>query len=104
MFLHVGNNKNIRVHNIIGIFDADNATISRETKKYLKEAQQAGLVEFANREEIPKSFVLYSDTVSDFAERGKFKVCFSQLSSSALEGRLRVNKLGEDSAQNQEKN
>ena len=37
MFLHVGNNKNIRVRNIIGIFDADNATISRETKKYLKE-------------------------------------------------------------------
>lgn len=33
MFLHVGNNKNIRVRNIIGIFDADNATISRETKK-----------------------------------------------------------------------
>ena len=43
MFLHVGNNKNIRVRNIIGIFDADNATISRDTKKYLKEAQQAAL-------------------------------------------------------------
>ncbi len=96
MFLHVGNNKNIRVRNIIGIFDADNATVSRETKKYLKEAQQAGLVEFANEEEIPKSFVLYSDTVSDFAEPGKFRVCFSQLSSAALEGRLRYNKMSED--------
>ena len=96
MFLHAGNNKNIRVRNIIGIFDADNATVSRETKKYLKEAQQAGLVEFAQAEELPKSFVLYSDTVSDFAEPGKFRVCFSQLSSTALEGRLRTQKMSEE--------
>ena len=98
MFLHAGNNKNIRVRNIIGIFDADNATVSRETKKYLKEAQQAGLVEFAQAEELPKSFVLYSDTVSDFAEPGKFRVCFSQLSSTALEGRLRTQKMSEETA------
>ena len=98
MFLHVGNNKNIRVRNIIGIFDADNATVSRETRKYLKEAQQAGLVEFANAEELPKSFVLYSDTVSDFAEPGKFRVCFSQLSSTALEGRLRNQKMSGQTA------
>ncbi len=98
MFLHAGNNKNIRVRNIIGIFDADSATVSGETKKYLKEAQQAGLVEFANAEELPKSFVLYSDTVSDFAEPGKFRVCFSQLSSTALEGRLRNQKMSEETA------
>ena len=98
MFLHAGNNKNIRVRNIIGIFDADNATVSRETKKYLKEAQQAGLVEFAQAEELPKSFVLYSDTVSDFAEPGKFRVCFSQLSSTALEGRIRTQKMSEETA------
>ena len=96
MYLHIGNQINIRERDIIGIFDADNATVSRETKKYLKEAQQAGLVEFANQEEIPKSFVLYSDTVSDFADPGKFRVCFSQLSSSALEGRLHTSKIGED--------
>lgn len=98
MFLHAGNNKNIRVANIIGIFDADNATVSRETKKYLKEAQQAGLVEFANDEEIPKSFVLYSDNVSDFADPGKFRVCFSQLSTTTLEGRINSNKIGEETA------
>lgn len=88
MYLHVGNNRNIREKNIIGIFDTDNATLSPETRKYLVEAEKEGFLEAAS-EEIPKSFVIYSDSESDFAERGKFKICFSQLSSSALIGRLK---------------
>ena len=80
MFLHVGNNKNIREKSIIGIFDADTATVSAVTKKYLSAAAKRGEVESAN-EEIPKSFVLYKE------ETGKFKICFSQLSSVALIGR-----------------
>ena len=35
MFLHVGNNQNIRIRRVIGIFDADSATVSSVTKKYL---------------------------------------------------------------------
>ena len=35
MFLHVGNNKNIRLCNVVGIFDMDNATISSVTRKFL---------------------------------------------------------------------
>ncbi len=87
MFLHVGNNKNIRESNIIGIFDTDNATVSRETKKYLREAERDGLCESAT-DEIPKSFIIYSGFETEFAERGKYKVCFSQISSSALVGRI----------------
>ena len=56
MYLHVGNNQNIRERNIIGIFDADTATVSAVTKKYLSEADSQGLVSFVT-EEIPKSFV-----------------------------------------------
>ncbi len=82
MYLHVGNNKTIREKNIIGIFDTDNATVSAITKKYLSDAEKKNLVEAAN-EEIPKSFVLYK-------EKNKYKICFSQISSSALVGRKLV--------------
>ena len=79
MFLHVGNNKNIREKDIIGIFDADTSTVSSVTRKYLSAAQKRGEVE-ASSEEIPKSFVLY--------KKGKtYGICFSQLSSAALLGR-----------------
>ena len=79
MFLHVGNNKNIRLSSVVGIFDMDNATLSAITRKYLSARQKEGLVESAI-EEIPKSFVLYRDG-------GEYKICFSQLSTSVLKGR-----------------
>ncbi|MEE0969468.1 MAG: DUF370 domain-containing protein [Clostridia bacterium] len=87
MYLHVGNNRNIREKNIIGIFDTDNASLSGETRKYLVEAEKEGMLDAASNE-LPKSFVVYSDHESDFADRGKYKICFSQLSSSALLGRI----------------
>ena len=80
MFLHVGNNKNIRLSTVVGIFDMDNATLSAVTRKYLNKKQREGLVEAAI-EELPKSFVLYK-------EGDEYKICFSQLSSSALKGRM----------------
>ena len=80
MFLHVGNNKNIRLSTVVGIFDMDNATLSAITRKYLSAKQKEGLVESAI-EEIPKSFVLYRD-------KNEYKICFSQLSTAALRGRM----------------
>ena len=81
MYLHVGNNQNVRTRDIIGIFDADTATISAVTKKYLSAADVQGAVSFAS-EEIPKSFVLYR------GRDGAYKICFSQLSSASLLGRV----------------
>ncbi len=81
MYLHIGNNKSIREKNIIGIFDADSSTVSSVTKKYLATAEKRKAVESAV-EELPKSFVLYRD------RDGNIKICFSQLSSSALSGRM----------------
>ena len=80
MFLHVGNNKNIRIRDIIGIFDTDNATLSPITRQYLTRAEKNGLLDSA-RQDIPKSFVLYR-------EGSSYQVCFSQLSTSSLYGRL----------------
>ena len=84
MYLHVGNNQNVRVRDSIGIFDADTATVSAITKKYLSEADAKKCVEFAS-EEIPKSFVLYKDR-----KKNQFFICFSQLSTSALCGRMEM--------------
>ena len=81
IYLHVGNKRNIREKNIIGIFDTDSATVSITTRKYLSAMEKKGNVEAA-KEEIPKSFVLYHD------ENGEKKICFSQLSPSALLGRV----------------
>ncbi len=82
MFLHVGNHKNIRMKDVVGIFDMDNATISSITRKFLSEKQKQLLVEIA-AVELPKSFIL-------FEENGLYKICFSPLSSSALRGRMNL--------------
>ena len=79
MYLHIGSNKNIRKKNIIGMFDIDNSTISRTTRQYLSRAESRGEVSAAC-EELPRAFVLYQ-------EKGQNKICFSQLSSTALLGR-----------------
>ena len=83
MFLHVGNNKNIRMKDIVGIFDMDNATVSAVTRRYLTAKQRQMLVESAAEEELPKSFLVYR-------EGDSMKICFSPLSSSALMGRMRA--------------
>ena len=89
MYLHVGNQMNIRVKDIIGIFDTDRTTISHITRKYLSDAQRRDAVVSA-AEEIPKSFVLYRD-----ATDGRIKICFSQLSTASLVGRVRAGHDGE---------
>ena len=82
MYLHAGNNKNIREKNIIGIFDIENSTVSEITRKYLSDAEKRGEVESAAGDELPKSFIVYFD------KNQEYKVCFSQLSTSALDGRI----------------
>ena len=79
MYLHAGNNKNLRERDIIGIFDADNSTLSYITRKYLAEAEKEERVITA-KDEIPKSFILYK-------ENGKYMICFSQISTASLMGR-----------------
>ncbi len=82
MYLHIGNQINIRERDIVGIFDADRTTTSWITRKYLSEAQRRDLVSAAS-DEIPKSFILYRDK-----NTGQYKIYFSQLSTTALCGRM----------------
>lgn len=76
MFLHIGNHKNVRLDEIVGIFDTDTATIAKQTKQYLADCEKRG--ETVNvTTELPKSFVLT-------AKNGKNTVYFSQLSVKTL--------------------
>lgn len=79
MYLHAGKNRVIRTKNIIGIFDTDKATVSDITKDFLRGVERDGLIESSSYE-IPKSFILYAD----YFDRSVHKVCFSQISTSAL--------------------
>lgn len=83
MFLHVGNNKNILIERVVGIFDMDNATLSAVSRKFLSQSERAGLSTNAALDELPKSFVLYIDSDN------KYKICYSQLSTASLKGRLK---------------
>lgn len=82
MYLHVGNSRNIRTGDVIGIFDMDNATLSAVTRSFLSEHERRLMVEIA-AVELPKSFVL-------FEENGICKICFSPISPSALKKRMEI--------------
>ena len=76
MYLHLGNNIIVPEKDIIGIFDIDNTTVSRHTRKYL--AQSTKHQEIVNvSEELPKSFVVC-------VQNGKKRVYISQLSPKTL--------------------
>ena len=77
MYLHLGNDVTVNLKSIIGIFDMDTATVSQDTKKFLKGREINGMTE-ALFEEVPKSFILTNDG----------KVYFSQISTQALIGRV----------------
>ena len=44
MYLHLGQETVVRERDIIGIFDLDNTTVSRHTRKTLNEAEKAAKV------------------------------------------------------------
>ena len=77
MYLHVGNNKSLRLKEIIGIFDMDTATMSLKTQTYLKSAEKQGKTETLF-DDVPKSFIVTDDG----------KVYFSQISVTSLMGRI----------------
>ncbi len=76
MYLHIGNNKTIKMTEIVGIFDTDSATISKYTKKMLSASEKRGET-VSVTEELPKSFILTS-------AKKKNTIYFSQLSGKTL--------------------
>lgn len=76
MYLHLGQNTVVRTDKIVGVFDMDNSTVSKHTKKFLAKAQKENRVVNVSME-LPKSFVVCE-------EAGKQTVYISQIAPSTL--------------------
>jgi len=56
-YLHIGMNVMVDPRRVIGIFDLDNTSTSKHTRRFLDGAEKEGVVQSAC-EDIPKSFVV----------------------------------------------
>ena len=79
-YLHIGMNVMVDPRRVIGIFDLDNTSTSKHTRRFLDGAEKEGVVQSAC-EDIPKSFV-----VCDHPYHRQI-VYLTQLSPAALQRR-----------------
>lgn len=80
MYLHLGEKTVIRTENIIGIFDLDNTTISKNTRNFLTRAEKNGEVINVSYE-LPKSFIVC-------IKNKERKVYISQIAANTLYKRI----------------
>ena len=57
MYLHVGKDFVVNTEDVIGIFDMDNTTVSRQGRRFLPESQDKGFIINAT-DDLPKSYVV----------------------------------------------
>lgn len=80
MYLFIGGTTIVRTRDIVGIFDLDSTTISKETKSFLRKCEAEGLTDSATID-VPRSFILTSEN------KEIFKIQFSQISPATLAAR-----------------
>ena len=56
-YLHIGMNVMVDPRRVIGIFDLDNTSTSKHTRRFLDGAEKEGVMQ-SGYEDIPKSFVV----------------------------------------------
>ncbi len=66
MYLHLGNGQTVKMSEVVGIFDIEKASTSRDTREYLARAGKNRCVTPVT-DDLPKSFVVCLD--SDLTER-----------------------------------
>lgn len=81
MYLHIGNNYSVDLRDVVGIFDIENTTVEKCTKKLLERAEKEHKCVYTTYD-MPKSFIV---TVKN----GKERVYISQLSAATLRKRLK---------------
>lgn len=79
MYLHLGQDIVVRVDDVVGIFDLENATTSKTGREYITAAQKRGWITNVSTEE-PKSFVVCTHGRQP-------RVYISQISSQTLRKR-----------------
>ena len=80
MYVYLGADTVVTGDTIIGIFDTDNTTLSKNTRDFLSRAEKEGRV-ITITNDLPKSFVVCLD------RHGRETVYLSQLSAATLRKR-----------------
>lgn len=83
MYLSIGGDMAVRDSCILGIFDLDNTSYSRHTRRFLAKAEENGQIVSINNE-LPKAFLLTE-------EFGMTRLYLTQFSAGALERRSTYN-------------
>ena len=81
MYIPIGGDMAVREETILGIFDLENSSWSKHTRKFLAEAEKEGNV-ITVCDDIPKSFILTR-------EMGMDRVYLTQFSAATIEKRLK---------------
>ena len=81
MYLHIGNNYSVDVRDVVGVFDSENTTVEKCTKKLLERAEKEKHCIYTTYE-MPKSFIITM-------KNGVEKLYISQLSAATLRKRLK---------------
>ncbi len=89
MFLKIGEDLVVRKKDIIGIFDFETSTLSKNTKKYLQNKEKRHMT-VAISDQLPKAFVVVQKN-----KELDSKVFFTLVSSITLKKRAENNKLTE---------
>ena len=79
MYLHLGNEVSIPTRDLVGIFDLDTATVSKDTKNFLQRCEESDIVTNISSD-LPKSFVLCR-------YNGEIQVFISAISTVTLKKR-----------------
>ena len=82
MYIHLGNETVVRDDEIIGIFDIETTTISKNTRSFLEIAEKGKKVINVSYE-LPKAFIVTSKNKKD-------KVYISQISPQTLQKRSNI--------------
>ncbi len=80
MYVNIGGDFSVRTETLVGIFDLDNTTASKWTRKLLSEAQAAGQIVEAT-DSLPKSFLVTQ-------EYGLRRVYLTRYNAAVLEKRF----------------
>ena len=86
MYIHLGQDTVVSTDSIIGIFDIENTSVSRDTKAFFRGCEAAGgVINVCSQQdplqvELPKSLIICG-------ERGKTRIYISQISSATLRKR-----------------
>lgn len=79
MFIHIGGGTALELSKIVGIFDLDTSSLSKNTRAFLRSAQSCEQV-VSVAEDLPRSFVVCADGT----------VYLSALTSQTLKKRINI--------------